>query len=314
MNHVFRNLALILLFLAGCTITGNTTAIPYEESFSYSVLFCEQEYCLSELARAFSESEEVICALYNSDKDLLAILEKRGEEDVAEVIINHDAKVESSVLFRRKSRGLMHNKFCVFDKKTVWTGSFNPVKTGKKVYDDVLIINSSVLASNYLREFEELKTNESFPTPNTKIMMNDTLVENHFCPEDGCIDVLQGKLKDARKSILFASYSFTHPKIANELIVKSAEGVEISGIIEKGTKYSQYQTLKSAGLNVIEHEDRSIIHHKFFVIDGRMVMTGSFNPSRNGDERNDENVLIIHNEEVARLYASRFETLLNKTL
>ena len=151
-------------------------------------------------------------------------------------------------------------------------------------------------------------------TRNPRIMMGNTLVENYFCPEDGCIRILQEKIRNSGKSVLFLTYSFTHPKIANELIIKNTEGVMIKGIIEKGTDYSQYSPLKSAGLNVSEHEETSILHHKVFIIDGNVVVTGSFNPTRNGNLRNDENLIIMHNEEVAGIYSNYFYDFFNKNL
>jgi len=120
---------------------------------------------------------------------------------------------------------------------------------------------------------------------------------------------LQDKLSRAESSIYFATYSFTHPKIANELIIRNMSGVAVKGIIEKGSKYSQFQTLKSNNLAVVEDSNKSLLHHKFFIIDNTTVITGSFNPTRNGDERNDENMLIIHNTEVARSYLEEFERL-----
>tara|TARA_Y100000310_G_scaffold345848_1_gene471293 strand:+ start:8041 stop:8409 length:369 start_codon:yes stop_codon:yes gene_type:complete len=120
---------------------------------------------------------------------------------------------------------------------------------------------------------------------------------------------LQNKISEAENSVYFATYSFTHPKIANELIIKNSSGMKVKGIIEKGSKYSQFQTLKSNGLDVIEDSSKTILHHKFFVIDERIVITGSFNPTRNGDTRNDENFLVLYDEEVAVTYLNYFKSL-----
>ena len=149
--------AFSLLFLCGCVTTG----IPQEETFNYSIIFCDQMLCLNQFMKKIAQSEEALCALYNADKSVISLLERKKEEGSAEIIINSDAGVRSPNLIRRKTGGLMHNKFCVFDRRTVWTGSFNPVKSGKKTYDDVLIIESEKLAKNYLEEFEEMKPTEA---------------------------------------------------------------------------------------------------------------------------------------------------------
>jgi len=49
------------------------------------------------------------------------------------------------------------------------------------------------------------------------------------------------------------------------------------------------------------------MHHKVFIIDNETVITGSFNPTKNADLRNDENILIIHNKWIAKKYLKEFE-------
>jgi phosphatidylserine/phosphatidylglycerophosphate/cardiolipin synthase-like enzyme len=51
----------------------------------------------------------------------------------------------------------------------------------------------------------------------------------------------------------------------------------------------------------------SFLHHKVIVVDERYVVTGSMNYSTNAEESNDENVIIIDNPEIARLYLQEFE-------
>ncbi len=292
-------LLIAAVILQGCTITGEVTrGIPSEEHFNRSIAFCDKYDCLNRLLRLINSSEtDVKCALYSADKSVIDAIELKNRSVSASLITNKD----------RKKAGLMHNKFCVFDKSIVWTGSFNPVRQNSR--DDIIVINSTLLAKNYLDEFEELKGNNNRKTFDTRIILNTTLVENYFCPEDNCIDALQGKLAAAESSIYFATYSFTHPKIANELIIKNSTGVIVKGIMEKGGSYSQFQTLKSNGLAVSEDASKSLLHHKFFIIDESVVITGSFNPTRNGDERNDENMLIISDKGVASAYLEYYKTL-----
>jgi phosphatidylserine/phosphatidylglycerophosphate/cardiolipin synthase-like enzyme len=49
------------------------------------------------------------------------------------------------------------------------------------------------------------------------------------------------------------------------------------------------------------------MHHKVIILDDSTVITGSYNFSRNAEERNDENTLVIHSPEMARLYLEEFE-------
>ena len=43
------------------------------------------------------------------------------------------------------------------------------------------------------------------------------------------------------------------------------------------------------------------------VIDESTVITGSFNFTKSADQENDDNVLVIHNPELAKLYLQEFD-------
>ena len=72
---------------------------------------------------------------------------------------------------------------------------------------------------------------------------------------------------------------------------------------------SQYSRLKDFGIDVKTDNNKYKLHHKVFIIDNETVITGSFNPSKNAEWNNDENILIIHSKEAAKLYINEFERL-----
>jgi phosphatidylserine/phosphatidylglycerophosphate/cardiolipin synthase-like enzyme len=102
-------------------------------------------------------------------------------------------------------------------------------------------------------------------------------------------------------------FSFTSDVLGNILLEKS-KTIEIKGIFEKSqnSQYSEYEKLQQ--FSVLDTSS-GLLHHKVFIIDNETVITGSMNPSKNGNENNDENVLIIHNTEIAQLYVDEFEKL-----
>ena len=94
------------------------------------------------------------------------------------------------------------------------------------------------------------------------------------------------------------TFSFTHTGIANEIVMKLHEGVEVKGVFEKrgaGTEYSRFKLLEFQGGEVRKDTNGGTMHHKVFIIDEKIVVTGSFNPSKNADTRNDENVFGLWN-------------------
>jgi phosphatidylserine/phosphatidylglycerophosphate/cardiolipin synthase-like enzyme len=49
------------------------------------------------------------------------------------------------------------------------------------------------------------------------------------------------------------------------------------------------------------------LHDKVMIIDQSIVVTGSFNFSASAADNNDENVLIIHNPDMAQAYLREFD-------
>ncbi len=109
------------------------------------------------------------------------------------------------------------------------------------------------------------------------------------------------------------TFSFTSDKLG-DLIINKSKDVEIKGIFEKfqsGSQYSQYQKMKNI-LNVKLDKNPAFLHHKVFIIDDSVVITGSYNPTSSVDRSNDENILIIYDKEVASKFSEEFDYLWNQ--
>src|SRR3989338_1829776 len=103
-------------------------------------------------------------------------------------------------------------------------------------------------------------------------------------------------------------FSFTHTQIGTEIVLKYHEGIKIAGLMEKSqsSNFSRYSLFKEQGMNVSWDGSKDLLHHKVFIIDNKTVITGSFNPSNNADKRNDENIIIIHDQKLASRYLEEF--------
>lgn len=104
------------------------------------------------------------------------------------------------------------------------------------------------------------------------------------------------------------TFSFTHNGIANILLLKHLDGIDIHGVMEarQVTEYSVFKVLKYQEMDVRKDGNKQNMHHKVFIIDEKTVVTGSFNPTAGGNERNDENVLIIEDEGIAQRFVQEF--------
>ena len=213
--------------------------------------------------------------------------------------------------------GIMHNKFVVVDGKAVWTGSWNFTVNDTTRYDNnALLIYSPELARNYSvtfnKMFEEKKFGPSRKPGGTtpRLIINGVPVENYFSPEDEVGEKITEKLKQASSSIYFMAFSFTDDRMGKVLRQKAKAGVLIRGVFEtvgSKTKYSEFGALSKAGIDVRQDGNPYLMHHKVFIIDEKIVITGSFNFSAGADKTNDENVVIIEDPALAKAFMAEFQ-------
>jgi len=308
-----RKWTIIMIIIAVMCIAAIVYALNYysqkipSEEGSIQAFFCPQEACSQKLLDAIQHANTIHCAFFDIDiPEIISALEEKN----AQVIIDADNNAELS--FNTDTRSAyMHDKFCIFDNKIVFTGSMNPtIHDTHENNNNILVIESAYLAKNYEDEFQQMwKGNfgRDSAVKHPLLIVNNTLIENYFCPEDDCEEHIAKALESAHNSIYFMQFSFTSDVLGNILLEKSTT-IEIKGIFEKSqnSQYSEYEKLQQ--FSVLDTSS-GLLHHKVFIIDNETVITGSMNPSKNGNENNDENVLIIHNTEIAQLYVDEFEKL-----
>ncbi|MDP3734572.1 MAG: phospholipase D-like domain-containing protein [Nanoarchaeota archaeon] len=310
------------LLLYGCiTSTPEIISSDIHDTGTIDVYFCPQQNCEQELVQFIASAQQSIhCALFDvglvSVQDIL--LEKKRKIDVKVVTDNDYLRKFNHSFVKADKWGLMHNKFCVIDGKKVSTGSMNPTDNdAHKNNNNLLLIESTVLAQNYEQEFQEM-WNGTFKKGTAvavdSFFLNNISIQNYFCPEDRCAERVKEELKKAQKSIYFMAFSFTHEGIANIILLKHLDGIAVHGVMEarQVTKDSQFARLQYQEIDVIKDKNKQNMHHKVFVIDNETVITGSFNPTNGGDRRNDENILIIKDKEIAALFLEEFRKVYEK--
>lgn len=212
---------------------------------------------------------------------------------------------------------LMHNKFWIFDGQIVWTGSTNITENG--IFDqdnNTVVIQSPELAAIYEREFQEMWDGQFGPrSPSTLdqqiAMVNGSRIVVVFTSEDPALEnAIVPIVKSATKSVRFLTFSFTDFPLADAMSQRWKAGVDVAGVFEKvgsETEASELRTLMCRSVPVKQDGNSGFLHHKLIVVDERIVITGSMNYSTNAEENNDENVIIIDNADIARLYLQEFD-------
>ena len=145
------------------------------------------------------------------------------------------------------------------------------------------------------------------PTPSQPQDRNTAAVilNVHFSPNGGCTEAIIKELDKAKNSVLVQAYSFTSAPIAKALLNAHKRGVKVEVILDKAQrsrKDSSAEFLANSGILIRIDAAHAKAHDKVMIIDGEILITGSFNFSRAADEKNAENLLIIRDKALGEKY------------
>jgi phosphatidylserine/phosphatidylglycerophosphate/cardiolipin synthase-like enzyme len=257
------------------------------------------------LIRAKQRSIEVRVIVDSENLDTPEVSQQTGQLQRAGIPVQFDHR-----------EPFMHNKFMVVDRAVAWTGSWNV--TTNDLYrnnNNFLRFNNMLIAADYTREFEQMfasrfGTSKTSGTPYPHARVGDANVEIYFSPEDGVAKYVVQRLKSARTSIHFMTFSYTADMISDAMIAKVKAGLPVRGVFERqnaGGSGADFTRLKQGGVDVLEDGNCYILHHKVIVIDERIVITGSYNFTSSAEKDNDENLVIVDDPILAHAYLDEFE-------
>ena len=138
----------------------------------------------------------------------------------------------------------------------------------------------------------------------------------YFSDGDRVAERIIAAISHTQKFLHAAIYDFTEPNIAAAIEAGHRRGIEIRIVADEGQareRHSEIQELEADGIPVrLSHGyrgNRSIMHDKFAVFDGKLVVTGSFNWTTSADRYNYENAIFISDSAVAQRYEREFQRI-----
>ena len=127
---------------------------------------------------------------------------------------------------------------------------------------------------------------------------------------DNIANQIVGDLDKARVSILVAVAWFTKQKIADKLIEKYKEGLDVKIVYFDDHINSKFGVdVDGIPVKAVKGSRGGKMHNKFCVIDNQKVITGSYNWSENAENKNDENAAVIYDYDRASDYSVEFRRL-----
>ena len=231
-------------------------------------------------------------------------------------IIENISNKSTSDIKNSENNKLMHNKFLIFDKTKVITGSMNYSKTGLSGYDanDVIVINSEHIAGIYEAEFEQMingkfhnsKIKQQIPN---KFILGNSEIEVYFSPQDKAAQRIIQLINNAKHYVYIPTFLITHKGITDAILNAKKRNVDIKIIIDANsvnTRNTKHKILRESGILLKAENYAGKLHSKTLIIDDEYLIIGSMNFSNSGENKNDENILVIKNSNFARNYKEFF--------
>lgn len=126
-----------------------------------------------------------------------------------------------------------------------------------------------------------------------------------FTPPAGVAKHVVDAIDRAQQEVLVQAYGFTHNALAQAVIRAHQRGLKVSVLLDEKSDHTNRYVLtlfKDAQVNVRLDGKHAIAHNKVMVIDGDIVVTGSFNFTNSAETRNAENLLILKGGQLGAAY------------
>nr|XP_051687009.1 mitochondrial cardiolipin hydrolase [Oryctolagus cuniculus] len=116
----------------------------------------------------------------------------------------------------------------------------------------------------------------------------------------------------ARASLELCLFAFSSPQLGRAVQLLHQRGVRVRVITDcdyMALNGSQIGLLRKAGIQVRHDQDLGYMHHKFAIVDKKVLITGSLNWTTQAIQNNRENVLVMEDPVYVRLFLEEFERI-----
>ena len=134
----------------------------------------------------------------------------------------------------------------------------------------------------------------------------------YFSPGEDCVNHIIDLINEAYNQIDICVFTISDDRISRAIVDAMKKGVAVR-IISDNFKVedtgSDILDLSRVGIPVKLDTSTNHMHHKFMIIDKKIVLTGSYNWTRSAASYNQENIISTDDELVISKFSNEFEKL-----
>jgi phosphatidylserine/phosphatidylglycerophosphate/cardiolipin synthase-like enzyme len=133
-----------------------------------------------------------------------------------------------------------------------------------------------------------------------------------FGPGDACPNRITYQLNHARRKVDICVFTITDDRIANAILTAHKRKVAVRVITDNekaDDPGSDIERLREAGIPLKMDDTPYHMHHKFAVFDDELMLTGSYNWTRNAAMVNWENIIVTSEPALVKAFTVEFDRL-----
>lgn len=264
---------------------------------------CQQDLTLTFLEAIKQSKQSLYLVMFGlSDPAILKALSKKTEDNI-EPMIYYDTN-GSPNLYRMlggcdlhpiRQIGFMHHKVLIIDGEMVFLGSANMTTSSLRMHDNLVIGLSNKRIADFLKQ----KVPYSIGHLRTPVGGQDVDLWILPDPNGNALAELKKSMRKANRTLRVAIFTFTHPTLADELVMAQKRGIAVTVVIDMhsglGASAKTVAALRSAGIKVLFSQGVQLLHHKFVLIDDQTLIAGSANWTKAAFTKNSDCLVILHN-------------------
>jgi phosphatidylserine/phosphatidylglycerophosphate/cardiolipin synthase-like enzyme len=134
----------------------------------------------------------------------------------------------------------------------------------------------------------------------------------YFSPGEECRNVIIHQIKSAIQQLQICVFTISDDLITDAIITSHQRGTTIRIITDNDKSLdegSDIEHIVKQGIAVKMDRTPNHMHHKFMVVDGKALITGSYNWTRSAARFNHENVLLTKDAGVVKSFLKEFDQL-----
>jgi cardiolipin hydrolase len=136
--------------------------------------------------------------------------------------------------------------------------------------------------------------------------------EAYFSPGNSCRNAIIHHLDAAVSNLKICVFTISDDLITESIIKARKRGVNILILTDNDKLFdlgSDIKRLSGEDITIRIDNTSNHMHHKFMIVDDRVLINGSYNWTRSAANFNQENIIVTHEPGLVKLFQQEFDKL-----